>query len=118
MKIKSLFVTGLSCLTLGGLVAPALASDIAKTSSTPGLEYWHGRSLGPQQLVDLGRQGFLNAQGIPSNLGFSTSVKSGKINSQVLVKAGIDAGRLSPNTINNSTYLSQVQSILSYLDVD
>ncbi len=113
--MKGLILSGLSSLVLGSFVSPVFASELAMTSN---ISYSNQASVGPVNLVSLAREGFFTTQGIPSHLELILAVDSGKIDAESLVKGAISAGRLSPDTLNNSAYLSQVQFELSQLDND
>lgn len=114
--MKGLIITGLSSLILGSFLAPVNANEIIAVSST--IEENTISYLSPVNLVSHGKGGTFNAQGIPSYVRFSLGIKSGKVNAESLVKAAIEAGRLSSEALNNSTYLSDVQFELSQVDND
>ena len=65
-----------------------------------------------------GYQGSFSSQGIPSNGAFLSAVSRGKITAKDLVESAIASGRLSPETINNRTYLNNVKVQLNNLDND
>ncbi len=111
--MKTFIVSGLSSLIFGSFISSVFASELAMTSNS---QTANQPFLGAVTLVGLANQGFLADQGIPSHLALGFAVKSGKIDGYTLVKAAIESGRLSPDTINNATYLSQVQLELSQLD--
>lgn len=75
-------------------------------------------NITPADLVYSAYQGRLVNLGIPSHGAFSSAVKSRRVDSQLLVKSGIQSGRLDPKTINDQGYLNQVQSFLRHLDQD
>ncbi len=112
--MKSLIISGLSSLILSSFISPVLASELAMTSQ---FKNFNGSSLGPVNLVSLAQQGFFTDQGIPSHLTLGLQIQSGKIDAKTLVKGAIAAGRLSPDTINDDNYLSQVEFELSQLDL-
>lgn len=114
--MKSLIITGLSSLVLGSFFTPVNANEMMAVNST--FEQNQMSYLSPVNLVSHGRGGTFREQGIPSHIGFSLAIRSGKVDAQSLVKAAIEAGRLSSATLNNSSYLSNVQFELSRLDND
>ena len=75
-------------------------------------------NITPADLVDSAYQGRLVDLGIPSHGAFSSAAKSGRVDSQLLVKSGIQSGRLDPETINDQLYLNHVKSFLRHFDED
>lgn len=69
----------------------------------------------PNELVNLARTGYRQEQGIPSHAGLEHAVRLGQLNAQALVQAGIAADRLSPETLNDASYLSSVEMQLRNL---
>lgn len=114
--MKGLIITGLSSLVLGSFFTPVNANEIMAVNST--LEQNQIAYLSPVNLVSHGRRGTFREQGIPSHISFSLAIKSGQVDAESLVNAAIQAGRLSSDTLNNLSYLSQVQFELSQLDND
>ncbi|MGK7882384.1 MAG: hypothetical protein AB4060_20125 [Crocosphaera sp.] len=114
--MKSLVIAGLSSLVLGGFFAPVNATETVAVMST--IEQDKTAYLSPVNLVSHGRGGTFSEQGIPGYVRFSLGIKSGTVNAESLVKAAIEAGRLSSETLNNSNYLSNVQFELSRVDND
>ena len=68
--------------------------------------------IAPFNLVEHGYQGYFKEQGIPSGSAFVIAIKTGKISAEDLVKSGIARGRLTPETLNNQSYLHSVQTQL------
>jgi hypothetical protein len=66
----------------------------------------------PFNLVEHGYQGYFKKQGIPSGSAFIIAIKTGKIKAEDLVKSGIARGRLTSETLNNSSYLHSVETQL------
>ena len=114
--MKGLVIAGLSSLVLGGFFAPVNANETVAVRSN--IEQNNTAYLSPINLVSHGRGGTCSEQGIPGYVRFSLGIKSGKVNAESLVKAAIDAGRLSSEALNNSNYLSNVQFELSRVDND
>ncbi len=114
--MKGFIITGLSSLVLGSFFTPVNATEIVAVNST--VEQNQISYLSPFNLVSHGRGGTFSEQGIPGHVRFSLAIKSGKVNAESLVKAAVEAGRLSSETLNNSTYLSNVQFELSQVDND
>ncbi|EAZ90413.1 hypothetical protein CY0110_28809 [Crocosphaera chwakensis CCY0110] len=114
--MKGFIITGLSSLVLGSFFTPVNATEIMAVNST--VEQNQISYLSPINLVSHGRSGTFSEQGIPSHIRFSLAIKSGKVDAESLVKAAVEAGRLSSETLNNSSYLSNVQFELSQVDND
>ena len=114
--MKSLVIAGLSSLVLGGFFAPVNATETVAVRSS--IEQNNTAYLSPVNLVNHGRGGTFREQGIPGYVRFSLGIKSGRVNAESLVKAAIEAGRLSSEALNNSNYLSNVQFELSRVDND
>jgi hypothetical protein len=106
--MKRLILSGLSVL-----LATALYTPVAKAEFT--VEPY---MVQPVNLVFLGYQGYFEQEGIPSNGRFIEAIHSGKVNSTTLVESAIKQGRLPEDTINNKTYLNNVQMALISIDHD
>jgi hypothetical protein len=89
------------------LSAPTLAAEPATTLITQ-----YNYQTPPTNLVGLASQGYFTRQGIPGSGRLNYAVKTGKVNAIILVKAAIAQGRLSPETLNDSKYLSDVNFAL------
>ncbi|MDJ0598335.1 MAG: hypothetical protein QNJ37_05795 [Crocosphaera sp.] len=114
--MKGFIITGLSSLVLGSFFAPVNANEIIAVTST--VEQNPITYLSPVNLVSHGRGGTFSEQGIPGYTRFSLGIQSGKVDAESLVQAAVEAGRLSSEALNNSSYLSQVQFELSQVDND
>ena len=114
--MKGFIVTGLSTLVLGSFLAPVNATEVVAVNSN--IEENPMAYVSPVNLVSHARGGTFNQQGIPSHIGLSLAVKSGKVDAGTLVESAIESGRLSSETLNNSRYLSAVEFELSQLDND
>ncbi|NEO13486.1 MAG: hypothetical protein F6K59_05540 [Moorea sp. SIO3F7] len=113
--MKGIVLGSLGTLLIATATTPVLASEIAANSTTSRNNIVEVK---PFNLVYLGYQGYFAEQGIPSNAGFITAVKTKRITAKDLVASAIKRGRLSPETINDYTYLAHVNSQLSNLDRD
>ena len=105
---RTLLVT-LSALTLSLIATPAFAEKFTTAKSS---------EISPVNLVTRAYQGHFTNQGIPSSAVFSKSAATGRITATDLVEVAIAKGRLSPDTINDTAYISTVQSYLDSLDND
>ncbi|MBD2329243.1 hypothetical protein [Alkalinema sp. FACHB-956] len=102
--MKLLTSTTLSAALLLAIVPTALATGepSAVTSQvTP-----------PVTLVQLAQQGYLTQQGIPSNGDLVYAVQIGRITPETLVQAGIQAGQVPSDTLQNEAYLNVVREQL------
>ena len=113
--MKGLVLGSLGTLLIATATTPVLASEIAANSTTSRNNIV---KVQPFNLVYLGYQGYFAEQGIPSNAGFITGVKTKRITAKDLVASAIERGRLSPETINDSSYIAYVKTELSKLDRD
>ncbi len=114
--MKGFIITGLSTLVLGSFLAPVNATEVVAVNSN--IEQTKMSYVSPINLVDHAYGGTFTQEGIPSHLGLSLAVKSGKVDAESLVQSAISAGRLSSETLNNDLYLSAVDFELSQLDND
>lgn len=67
------------------------------------------KNITPFNLVSFAYRGEFKNQGIPGYHSLLDAVRFGEISGKDLVKHGIDSGRLSPETINNSGYIQAVE---------
>ena len=111
---RTLFI-GLSTLALAFTTAPAIASEIAaaEVQSRNNIA-----QITPFNLVTRSYQGAFINKGIPSNGRFVGAVNRGSITARDLVATAIASGRLTPETIDDTTYLRSVTSHLRNLDND
>ena len=111
--MKSIVLGTLGTLFIATATTPALAEKVAVNSTTSRNNI---TAVQPFNLVFLGYQGYFAEQGIPSNGAFTSGVKTGKITAQDLVESAIARGRLAPETLNDSSYLANVESQLFNID--
>jgi hypothetical protein len=115
--MKNLIIGSLSCLLLVAAAPAVLAENVAPTTVNQ-TNTATSESLTPNNLVSLAMRGGLKKQGISgSNLLFA-GYRSGKVTAESLVKAGIASGRVSPNAINDQTYLNTVDDALRQFNHD
>jgi hypothetical protein len=105
--MKRTLLAGLSVLMLSALVSPAanatpqveqIAKQSIETSNT-------GSYISPNTLVSSAYRGEFRDQGIP---GYAR-LQSGRVSAESLVKAAIEAGRLSPEVLEDEGYLNVVE---------
>ncbi len=106
-------VATLSALSTSIFAVPVLANDIVRVNSfTPN----NLVKISPFNLVTGGYQGLFKAQGIPSSASFVMGIRNNKITAEDLVKSAIAQGRLSEDTIDDTSYLNEVQFVMDGLD--
>ncbi|HEY9828204.1 MAG TPA: hypothetical protein V6D19_22425 [Stenomitos sp.] len=81
----------------------------------PAMAAKYGMNVTPFNLVFLAFQGFFASSGIPSAQKLEQAYRGGQIAPEALVKAAISMNRLPAETLNDTTYLSQVKSQLDTL---
>jgi hypothetical protein len=101
---KFLVLTGFSALILG--FTPAWAGEMATVNQS---QHRNIVEVTPFNLVEHGYQGYFKEQGIPSYAAFLTAIRSGQVQAEDLVKSAIARGRLSPETLNDRSYLAAVK---------
>ena len=111
--MKRLVISTLSALALSSLVAPAFASEIAVAKSKTASNI---NEITPFALVSGSYQGRFTNQGIPAFHAFLRAVRTDRIEAEDLVQSAIAAGRLSEDTLNDSSYLNSVDALLDGLD--
>ena len=93
--MKRILFGSVSALIMATTPTPLLAQDIT-----------------PVALVFQGYQGFFVEQGVPSSGAFLHAIHFGRVDAKTLVKNAIARGRLSPETINDQSYLRKVNTAL------
>ena len=86
---------------------PALAKKAAVNSNVTQNQVV--KNITPFNLVSLAYRGQFKNQGVGGYHSLLTAVRFGEVSGKDLVKHGIDSGRLSPETINNSGYIQAVE---------
>jgi glutamine cyclotransferase len=110
--MKRLLIATLSTLVLAA-ATPAYSQEVSATNQNL---HRNVIEITPFNLVYHGYQGYFQKQGIPSSGAFVAAVRSGKVHAGDLVKVAIQQGRLSPETLNDQSYLNAVQTQLNDLD--
>lgn len=110
--MKRLMISTLSALVLSSVATPVFAGEMAAISDGK----HHVQEITPINLVVLADRGFFRDQGIPSGFSLIHAVKTGRIDARNLVEVAIANNRLTPDTLNDTGYLSVVQMELEDLD--
>jgi len=66
----------------------------------------------PFTLVQLAHQGFFRDRGVPGYGQLQTAVRSGQLGTRELIRAAIEAGRLTPDVASDRSYLKSVRDLL------
>ncbi len=113
--MKRLVISTLSALALFSLAVPTLANELVRVSpiSTSNII-----EITPFNLVTGSYQGLFEEQGIPSSASFLSGIRTKKIKAEDLVRSAIAKGRLSEATLDDTSYLYQVQVFMERLDSD
>lgn len=107
--MQRIILSGLSVLLISAINTSAVQAEVTAVNQnlTPNIAL-----VEPFNLVFLAYQGYFTKQGIPSNGAFLSALHGQKINAKSLVQSAIEAGKLPQETINNSSYISSVDSLL------
>ncbi|MEO1762292.1 MAG: hypothetical protein AAFR83_10035 [Cyanobacteria bacterium J06629_18] len=92
---------------------PALANKTAANSNINQSQIQN--NISPFNLVSLAYQGEFKTQGVGGYNSLITAILFDEISGKDLVQIGIDTGRLSAGTINDSGYIASVDSQLKKL---
>ncbi len=109
--MKRFLIASLSTLMLAA-AAPAYSGDMTAVNQNMQNMTRNIVEITPFNLVEHSYQGYFREQGIPSGSAFIIAIKTGKIKAEDLVKSGIARGRLTSETLNNSSYLHSVETQL------
>ncbi len=74
--------------------------------------------LSPFNLAYLAYQGYLKAQGIPSSGALDEAISSGRITTQDLIQAAVNAKRLPEQTLSDQAYRNNLENELQGLAED
>ncbi|MBE9169087.1 hypothetical protein IQ238_16710 [Pleurocapsales cyanobacterium LEGE 06147] len=98
---------------LGATAAPTIAEEIAVVNPTSIPDQ---ARITPFSLVINGYQGYFADRGIPSNGAFQWAIHFKRVDAEKLVRSAIAKGRLSPDALNDQSYLRKVQLMLDRID--
>jgi len=94
---------------------PVLANKTAVNSNLNITQNQVQKNITPFNLVSLAYQGKFKTQGISGYNSLITAIVFDEVSGKDLVQIGIDTGRLSAETINDSDYINSVDSQLKKL---
>lgn len=107
--MRKLVFTGLGALVFA-------ASTLCLASSVSASEIVAVRKsyrITPYDLVSRGYQGYFKPQGIPSASVFQRQARSGRLTAVELIQAGITAGRLTEDALEDFSYVQAVKNVLT-----
>ena len=104
---KLIYATIGTILVATSATPPVLANKTAANSNVTQNQVVN--NITPFNLVSLAYQGQFKNQGVSGYHSLLDAVRFGEVDGKDLVKHGIDSGRLSPETINNSGYIQAVE---------
>ncbi|MBL1177233.1 hypothetical protein [Pantanalinema sp. GBBB05] len=115
--MNPLLVGSFSALALLFAIAPGVHADNAPQPGMVAQTANQSSSIvsqhtPPLALVQLARQGYLVQQGIPSNGDLIYAVQAGQITPENLIQAGINAGQVSSDALQDEGYLNGVREQL------
>ena len=104
--MKRLFLVAIGTILVGtAAIQPAEANKVSANASVT--QNQAIKNATPFQLVNLAYRGQL--KGLDGYFSLLNELKFGNIDGKDVVQHGIDSGRLSPETINNSSYVATVE---------
>lgn len=113
--MKPTLIGSLSALALCALSSAAIANPspvgLNSTGSSSPIQEAIKQTT-PVDLVNLARHGYLRDQGIPSGGRLDWEYQSGDVTAEKLVKAGIQANRVTSGSLNDRAYLNAVEAEL------
>ena len=123
-KVK-LFVSGICATSIAATISllnvfPASANAVSSNNQKEDYalvnpEQNSINQISPNALVESAYRGAFKDQGVASYITFMTEIREGELTASNLVNSAIAAHRLSPDTINNSEYVHQVNVALQNL---
>ena len=121
-KNNSLFV-GISAtavaVTVSLLGLPASARTPVQYQGESAAPIEQGQNLSyqttPFDLSELAYRGYFKAQGIPAYVTLRENFRAGLITAKDVVQAGVEAHKISADTLNNQEYIHAVKSELRNL---
>ncbi|MBW4579025.1 MAG: hypothetical protein KME42_05540 [Tildeniella nuda ZEHNDER 1965/U140] len=112
MKMNSLLWGSVSTAALLLAIAPTVrATTIGQATNAVSIAA-NIQQTSPVDLVGLARQGYLAQQGVPSGGDLIFAAQANQITPEEVVQAGIKAGRVAPETLQDQGYLNVVANQL------
>lgn len=111
--MERLLLAAVGTILIATTATPVLANKAAANSNITQSQIQ--KNTTPFNLVSLAYQGKFKNQGVDGYNSLLTAIRFGEISGKDLVNIGIDTGRLSAETINDSGYISSVDSQLQKL---
>jgi hypothetical protein len=111
---RSLFVLITTATLLSGIIGTAVATTPI-TVPTVGSNLSTNNQLSPFNLAYLAYQGYLKAQGIPSNSALVNAIAAGTVTAQDVIQAAVQANRLPEQALSDQDYRRNLEDQLNGL---
>ena len=108
--MKRFILAGLSGLVFSAAIAPVTLAE--PISYNPAANAVQASNLTPFELVSLANQGYLTAEGIPSQGALVTEYRLGRVSAADVIQAAIQGDRVSADVANDAGYASAVEAAL------
>ena len=115
--MKSLLPGGLLAVALSLAIAPSSHATTVGQATNAAPATANIQQTPPVTLVRLAQHGYLTRQGIPSGGDLIFAVQAKQITPEDLVQAGIKAGQVAPDTLQDEGYLNVVANQLYDLSI-
>lgn len=112
--MERLLLAAVGTILIATTVTPPVLANKTAANSNVTQSQIH-KNITPFNLVSLAYQGEFKNQGVGGYNSLLTAIVFDEVNGKYLVQIGIDTGRLSAETINDSGYISSVDSQLQKL---
>lgn len=112
MRINSLWLGSFTAAALLFAIAPTVRATTVGQTTNAALTAANIRQTSPVDLVSLARQGYLAQQGIPSGGDLTFAAQANQITPEEIVQAGVKAGRVAPESLQDQGYLNVVANQL------
>jgi hypothetical protein len=113
--MKKLFLSCLPALLISTTVVLQAKSQVKNLSLATITNNRVAENISPYNLTYLAYQGYFKVQGITSAGALIEDINSGKINEIKLIQAAINAHQLTPETLNDDSYVQSVKTQLFFL---
>jgi hypothetical protein len=116
--MKRIILGSLPILMMASTIMPLSAQAQVSVAAPPANAETLGMAVTPFNLVFLAYQGFFESEGIPKFNGLIDGYEEGSVTPENLIEVAIKMRRLTPETLNNRTYISSVNHQLRALSMD
>jgi hypothetical protein len=115
LLFDSLLIVSLLVLIVPPAKAQFRSSSDTSTAAEPIAESTATPAVSPFRLVDLARNGYFEAYGIPSHAALVSAVQTGRVTAEDLVESAITDRRLTADKLDDRRYLRSVDRFLEHL---